>query len=203
MWGIVWLAVVLARSRGLTIESFGLKGRPGSRSRRTAIGLFWASFVGLWVTLSAGGWLVAGLGVPLPQVGRLNIVTSIVAAICSAVTEEIVVVGTLVSTLRAARRPTVEIMVLGVVARLAYHAYYGLMALSLIAWAMLFLYLYALTRRLLPLIFAHAAYDVVALSRSPSAEVLVLGAAILATAAFLTIRAGDDDRSLGTGAWTG
>lgn len=190
---IAWLAIILARRRGLTMESFGIAGL---RARRMAIGVFWASFISLWVAAVVAGWLEVGLNVSMPATGQVGIVTSAVAATYAAVVEEVVVVGTLVSALQAARRPMAEIMVLGVVARLAYHAYYGLVALSVIVWAVLFLILYARTRQLLPLIFAHAGYDFMVMSRSAVVGVLVLGIAIIMTVAFL--RRGTDDRSLGT-----
>lgn len=189
---IAWLAIALAQRRGLTIESFGIKGRPGSR--RTAIGVFWAAFFGLWVSAIVAGWLQLGLNVSLPHASRLGFGASAVAATYAAVVEEIVVVGTLVSALKAARRPMSEIMVLGVVARLAYHAYYGPIALSFIVWALLFVFLYASTRTLLPLVFAHAGYDFMVISRSSGVSVLVLGAAIVATVAFLTSRRGSGAR---------
>lgn len=194
---IAWLALLLARGRGLTAESFGIKGRLDPRARRTAIGVFWAAFIGLWVAAVVAGLLETGLNVPIPHPSRLDIATSAVAATYAAVVEEVVVVGTLVSALQAARRPMSEIIALGVVARLAYHAYYGLLALSMIVWALVFLFLYAWTRQLLPLIFAHAGYDFMVMSRSPAATLVIMGAAIIVTVMLLLgIGMDDGGRSL-------
>ncbi|MFD0772308.1 type II CAAX prenyl endopeptidase Rce1 family protein [Streptomonospora algeriensis] len=73
--------------------------------------------------------------------------------------EETVVVAVLVILLSAAQRPAAEIYTVGVIAKVAYHAYYGPVVLLLIPEALLVLWLYRRTGRLWPVICAHAAYN--------------------------------------------
>lgn len=77
----------------------------------------------------------------------------------TALVEEPIVVGLLVVLLGAARRPAAEVYTIAVLAKLAYHAYYGLAVLALVPAALVSVWLYRHTGRLWPIILAHAVYN--------------------------------------------
>ncbi|WP_239647439.1 CPBP family intramembrane glutamic endopeptidase [Nocardiopsis baichengensis] len=81
------------------------------------------------------------------------------AQVTTGFVEETVAVGCLVVLLGAARRPAWEVGAVAVVAKLAYHAYFGWPVLALAPAALVMVWLYARTGRLWPLIAAHAAYN--------------------------------------------
>ncbi len=81
------------------------------------------------------------------------------AQVTTALVEEPIVVGLLVLVLIAARRPAWEIYTVAVVAKVAYHAYYGLPVLAMVPAALVIVWLYHRTGRLWPIIVAHAAYN--------------------------------------------
>lgn len=89
-------------------------------------------------------WMVA-------MIGPVHITTALI--------EEVVVVGVLVVVLAAAQRPAWEVYTVAVAAKLLYHAYYGLPVLGMIPAVLITVWLYRRTGRLMPIIAAHAAYN--------------------------------------------
>ncbi|PSK96210.1 hypothetical protein CLV63_11292 [Murinocardiopsis flavida] len=143
-------------------------GAERTRSRRQGRRVFALALAGLVVWM-VGGWVLAAV-VPSAMAGGFAIDTRADAAwtaamlgptqITTALVEEVVVVALLVVVLGAARRPAAEVYTVAVVAKLAYHAYYGFPVLAMVPAAVLMVWLYRRTGRAWPIITAHAAYNV-------------------------------------------
>jgi hypothetical protein len=63
------------------------------------------------------------------------------------------------STLRQARRPVVEIVIVAVLLRCSYHIYYGSGIVGIAIWATAFALLYLRFRSVIPLIILHFLWD--------------------------------------------
>jgi membrane protease YdiL (CAAX protease family) len=159
----VLVTVLLSGRRGISPGWLGFgwprnrDGRPGAgQSLRIAVWAISALLAGGAVT----GILAMGnkLGQPAHQDASYMIFT-VVASLTAGIVEETVVLAFLVTTLRQARRPLPEIVLVAVLLRCSYHDYYGLGVLGIAIWAAVFVWLFLRTGSVLPLIVVHFLWD--------------------------------------------
>jgi len=175
----VTVVVLLLRNRGVSRQAFGLKV-PRRENGKWAIGQ--SLRVATWaVTALIVGSLVtselATGGYNLPTHVRAPFLAYAAASSLNAgVVEEVVVLGFVVTTLRQARRPFGEVLLLALVLRASYHIYYGVGVVGILVWASVFIWLYLRTRSLLPIMAVHVAWDatVFMAQRWPVANVIGL-----------------------------
>jgi membrane protease YdiL (CAAX protease family) len=160
---IVIAVVLLAARRRVTGQLLGIRmpeSLPGvgptSRAiRMAAMGLLAFLVGGIITSLLAGGHLYqrpADVSVPY-------LVYSVGGSLFSGVVEEMVALAFVVSTLRQARRPAAEIVVVAVLLRCSYHIYYGAGIAGIAIWATVFALLYLRFRSVIPLIILHFLWD--------------------------------------------
>ncbi|HEX9031785.1 MAG TPA: CPBP family intramembrane glutamic endopeptidase [Streptosporangiaceae bacterium] len=87
------------------------------------------------------------------------LVYSMTASLNAGIVEETVALAFVVTTLRQARRPLLEIAVVAVLLRCSYHDYYGWGVLGIAIWAGVFVWLYLRSGSILPLIVVHVLWD--------------------------------------------
>ena len=158
----ILVAVLLSGRRGITPRWLGFgwprgrDGKPGGQSLRTGV---WAI-----VALLAGGAITSALamgnklGQPAHQDASYLIYT-LAASLTAGIVEETVVLAFVVTTLRQARRPVPEIVLVAVLLRCSYHDYYGLGVIGIVVWATIFVWLFLRTGSVLPLIVVHVLWD--------------------------------------------
>lgn len=154
----VAVPILFATRRGVTVADLGL-----SREilRRPAQGLRIAAWASLALIL--GGVAITALSsrhFPFPARTGPNLLVELLHSLQAGPLEEIVVLGFVVTTLQQAKRPTLEIVVVALVLRDAFHLYYGLGALGIFVWASIFLWLFLRFRTLVPLIVVHSLWDI-------------------------------------------
>jgi hypothetical protein len=175
----VVVVLLLAERRGRRPAQVGLAlrrkgGGPGAHQAiRMAAWAAVAFLAGSVVTsiLATGNF-------PFGHESVANTVLDLSAAANAGVTEEIVVLAFLVTTLEQARRPRLEIAAVALVCRGAYHIYYGPGAIGILVWAGVFLWLFWRFRSVVPMIITHICWDtLVFLTRVSDAfgVVLILG----------------------------
>ncbi len=158
----VLVTVLLSARRGITARSLGF-GLPRKVDGREA---GWAAFrVGVWavIALVVGGvitgYLATGkLGQPVRQDASYLIYTT-AASLAAGIVEETVVLIFVVTTLRQARRPLLEIVLVAVLLRCSYHDYYGPGVIGIAVWAAMFAWLFLRSGSVIPLIVAHFLWD--------------------------------------------
>jgi membrane protease YdiL (CAAX protease family) len=122
--------------------------------------------IGVWAiaALLAGGAITSAvamgnkLGQPAHQ-DAAYLVYTLAASLTAGLVEETVVLAFVVTTLRQARRPTAEILLVAVLLRCSYHDYYGLGVIGIATWAAVFVWLFLRTGSVLPLIVVHVLWD--------------------------------------------
>ncbi len=160
---IVIAVVLLSARRGVTGQLLGIRMPqslpgvgPASRAiRMAAIALLAFLVGGITTSQLAGGHHYqqpAHLSVPY-------LVYSVGGSLFSGVVEEMVALAFVVSTLRQARRPAAEIVVVAVLLRCSYHIYYGAGIAGIAIWATVFALLYLRFRSVIPLIILHILWD--------------------------------------------
>jgi len=173
--GIVVFEVVQAafliwflRVRGWTLEKVGLR----MSWRGTGIG--WLLLLGTYVVAMAAQHL-ASLALPAQmQAGvdrypvsdpNVNMQLVFIASTVNGMFEEMFVAGYIITALREARGVWTAINVSTVV-RLLYHLYQGPVGVvTIVPMGLLYGFVYARTRQLWPLIFAHVLIDIIGLSQ--------------------------------------
>ena len=160
----VIVAVLLSARRGVSprMLGFGLPQRPGGG---TAAGHTFRMGVWALAALLAGGLVTISLetghlNVPAHQNGAF-LLYAIAASAAAGIVEETVVLAFLVTTLRQAKRPLPEIVVVAVLLRCSYHDYYGPGVLGIAVWATVFVWLYLRAGSVIPLIVVHFVWDVI------------------------------------------
>ena len=166
-WGIALpglaLALWLMRRRGWTLRRLGISPRwvAGKAGRRQAIAIgcvmFAAQIAGA-VVLSAAA---PHASFPFGRTGAWGMIGGVSGAVRSGFLEELVVTAFVITTLRQARRPWPEILLVSLALRTLYHVYYGTpwIVVWIAIWAGAAFGLYRRTRRLTPIIVAHALWD--------------------------------------------
>lgn len=159
----VLVTVLLSARRGISAQWLGFcwprkrDGRPGAaQSLRIGVWAIAALLAGGAVT----GALAMGhkLGQPAHQDASYVIYT-VAASLAAGIVEETVVLAFVVTTLRQARRPLPEIVLVAVLLRCSYHDYYGLGVVGIAVWATVFVWLFLRTGSVLPLIVIHVLWD--------------------------------------------
>ena len=160
---IVIAVVLLSARRGVTGQLLGIRRPeplpgvgPTSRAiRMAAMGLLAFLVGGITTSQLAGSH-------HYPQPAHLSapfLVYSVGGSLFSGVVEEMVALAFVVSTLRQARRPAAEIVVVAVLLRCSYHVYYGAGIVGIVIWATVFALLYLRFRSVIPLIILHFLWD--------------------------------------------
>jgi membrane protease YdiL (CAAX protease family) len=159
----VLVTVLLSARRGIRAQWLGfgwprrLDGKQGTgQSLRIAVWAIAALLLGGAVTSA----LAMGnkLGQPAHQDAAYLIYT-LAASVGAGIVEETVVLAFVVTTLRQARRPMPEIVLVAVLLRCSYHDYYGLGVIGIAIWASVFVWLFLRTGSVLPLIVVHVLWD--------------------------------------------
>lgn len=158
----VVVTVLLSARRGITARSLGL-GLPRKADGGAA---GWPAFrVGAWAltALIAGGVITSVLATgKLAQPVRPDYsyqLYATAASLAAGVVEETVVLAFVVTTLRQARRPLVEIVIVAVLLRCSYHDYYGPGVVGIAVWAAVFVWLFLRSGSVIPLIVVHFLWD--------------------------------------------
>jgi membrane protease YdiL (CAAX protease family) len=160
---IVIAVVLLSARRGVTGQLLGIRmpePLPGVGSTSRAIRL---AAMGL-LALLAGGIVTSILAGDhhYPQPAHPSVpflMYSVGGSLFSGVVEEMVALAFVLSTLRQARRPVAEIVIVAVLLRCSYHIYYGSGIVGIAIWATAFAQLYLRFRSVIPLIVLHFLWD--------------------------------------------
>lgn len=157
------MAVVMWALDGPTLPELGLRRKTG-RHLAQAHGALTVSLLGLaaaWAVLQfiANEFAPIVVDDPVGYGGMQSGSYLIGWYVVNAVLEETVCTAWLVALLHRAGRPRWEIYALAAAFRISFHLYMGLNGLAAGVFAVTNVYVYERTRRLVPLIVAHAAYD--------------------------------------------
>jgi len=158
----VAVTVLLSSRRGITRRTLGL-GLPRKANGGAAV--IPAFRMGVWaiVALVVGGTITSALATGhLVQPARQDngyLVYATAASLAAGVIEESVVLAFVVTTLRQAGRPLLEILAVAVVLRCSYHDYYGPGVIGIAVWAATFVWLFLRTGSVIPLIVVHFLWD--------------------------------------------
>lgn len=198
----VTVVVLLLRNRGVSRRAFGLDV-PRRADGRWAIGQSLRMATWAVAALIAGSLVTSALATGqynLPAHLRAPfLVYAASSSLNAGIVEELVVLGFVVTTLRQARRPLWELVLVALVLRGTYHIYYGVGVLGILIWASVFVWLYLRTRSLLPIVAVHVVWDttVFMAQRWPAAIVVgLLFALAMAIAAPITWLVERSDRRL-------
>jgi hypothetical protein len=160
--GVAIIAVgALSRLRGLRAADLGVAPWWGKRAayrwQGLATGLIFAAAV---VASSVLLQLVSpNAHYPFAPISNWHLLYEIPAAINAGIVEELVVVALLVTAAEQAGTRLWVIYAVGITLRLSYHVYYGPGVIVFVLWAAAAIWLFRRTRRITPLIVAHALYD--------------------------------------------
>lgn len=158
------VVVLLSARRGMTSQLLGTRlprGPDGRRSPGRAIRMAAMALAALVV-----GGVITGLVATghFPQQAHPTgpyLLYALAGSLFSGVTEEMVALAFVVSTLRQARRPVPEILIVAVLIRCSYHIYYGVGVIGIAVWATAFVLLYLRFGSVIPLIVLHFLWDAV------------------------------------------
>jgi membrane protease YdiL (CAAX protease family) len=158
----VALTVLLSARRGITPRSLGL-GPPRNGQGGVAGGTGFRMAVWALLALTVGSvitrlFATSGLGQPGVQDNSYTLYAT-AASLAAGVVEETVVLAFVVSTLRQAGRPLVEVVIAAVLLRMSYHDYYGPGVVGIAVWAAVFIWLYLRTGSIIPLVVVHFFWD--------------------------------------------
>jgi membrane protease YdiL (CAAX protease family) len=159
----VLVTTLLSGRRGLRPRWLGF-GWPRGRDGQPGAGQ--SLRIGVWAVaaLLGGGAITSALamgnklGQP-PHQDAAYLMYTVGASLTAGIVEETAVLAFVVSTLRQARRPLPEIVLVAVLLRCSYHDYYGLGVVGIAVWAAIFVWLFLRTGSVLPLIIVHVLWD--------------------------------------------
>jgi membrane protease YdiL (CAAX protease family) len=161
----VVLVVYLLSSDGEPLRRLGLDGKRSVQAMLTGAGLalmIGLPGLGLYGLGRAIGWTAHVVPVP-EHTYWWTVPVLILAALENAVVEEVIAVGYLLTRLRDLRWTPWAAIVASAVLRGSYHLYQGFgPAFGNLAMGLIFAWWFQRTKRLLPLIVAHALLDMVA-----------------------------------------
>ena len=156
------VVILLAARRGVTLRSLGARpplGADGKRSPGRAIRMAALALV----ALDIGGVItihVATGRFPGPaHPSGPYLLYAVAGSLFSGVAEEMVALAFVVTTLRQARRPAAEILIVAVLIRCSYHIYYGVGVIGIAVWATVFVLLFLRFGSVIPLIVLHVLWD--------------------------------------------
>lgn len=162
------LAIIVAL---VVLATFRRAGTPLTASRLTSSGLrpaFYAA--GIWVVSQMLSTPISAIvdasseGHDFPAISiqadrGLQLAHWITWSIAAGVSEEIIANAAVIRTCELWNVPTWLMYVLAVVARLSFHAYYGIAVIEKVPWALLSAWAYRQGRLLWPLIAIHVVHD--------------------------------------------
>ena len=151
----------LTRLRGLSFADIGWAPAWG-KHRAYGWQAFGVSMMFIAAVLASGALLhlvSPHAKYPFLPVQPWHLIYEVPQSIAAGFVEEIVVVALLVTALEQARTKVWVIYVVGLTLRLSYHVYYGPGVIVFLLWAATAIWLFRRTRRITPLIVAHAVYD--------------------------------------------
>lgn len=187
---VLWAALLFARSRGVPARDLGLRLPRGRRQWWTATAVGAACTVLMWLGFVAGDLVSAVTGgdaLDYPEgPSTADAVGSLVGSLAAGPTEEVVLLAVPVVLLRRAGWSWGWVLVVDLVMRVSFHAYYGWGCLGLAVWLLGVFALYVRTGHLLALVLAHSLWDVVQTVQGTWASG-PLGLELLAAAAVLTV----------------
>jgi hypothetical protein len=190
------LVVLLSARRGVSASALGLRV-PRRAGGQVAVGLSVRVIAWCFLAIIIGDVFAAVLPGNSGEKFTLNTPTLLFGAvhgITSGIVEELVVVAFVVVTLRQARRPWWELTIVAVVLRGAYHIYYGTAVLGLLVWALLMYWIYLRFRQIVPMMIAHATYDVVVIIAQRYNWVILLGFLLVIVVAIAAVISWVDER---------
>ena len=156
---VIWY--LLSRS-GETMRDIGLSfGQPGRdvlRGVLLAVAVFVASAIPSTMIARLASHASYGL-VLGHHLGAIFLLPGLSMAIWAAVVEEVVVAGYLLHRLSQLGVPQGRALWISTAVRTSYHIYYGLGALAVVPFGLIFGWMWQRNKRLIPLIVAHAIYD--------------------------------------------
>jgi membrane protease YdiL (CAAX protease family) len=157
------LALWLMRRRGWTWRRLGIAPRwaTGSARRRQAVVIGCVLFAATFLASVLLSSLAPHNRFPFGRTGAWGMIGGVSAAVRSGFLEELIVTAFVITTLRQARRPWPEILLVSLALRAAYHVYYGTpwIVLWVALWAGTAFLLYWRTRRLTAIMVSHMAWD--------------------------------------------
>lgn len=156
------LVILLAARRGVTPRALGArsplgpdgKTAPGRAIRMAALALVALVIGGLITSHMATGQIPRSAHPTGPY-----LLYSVAGSLFSGVAEEMVALAFVVTTLRQARRPVAEILIVAVLLRCSYHIYYGVGVIGIAVWAAVFVLLFLRFGSVIPLIVLHFLWD--------------------------------------------
>ncbi|HKF77112.1 MAG TPA: CPBP family intramembrane glutamic endopeptidase [Candidatus Dormibacteraeota bacterium] len=155
------LAVFLVVRSGAEPASLGIR-RP--RWRDAALGLGLAlGYLLLGLVMSVPDRFVQRITHFFPVTPSYNGLNGVLASVNAGILEETVVLAYVVHRLEVAGLRTRSAAAISVVVRLAYHVYYGPFLLPVLLFGIGQTLYFVRARRLLPLVFGHAGYDLLVL----------------------------------------
>jgi membrane protease YdiL (CAAX protease family) len=189
------LTLWLAARRGWTLRRLGVRptwaGSPLYRRQGVvAAATLIAAMIAAGEMLSR---LTPRTAYPIGGTGPWGMVGAVASSMNAGIVEELVVVAFVVTTLRQARRPWLEIVLVALVLRALYHLYYSTWwtLLWVAIWGGAALALYWRTRRLTALILGHALFDFVYFTRAELHQLgdqLIDGAAVAGVVVVVSVR---------------
>jgi Type II CAAX prenyl endopeptidase Rce1-like len=157
------VTIVMSARRGVTTRMLGL-GMPRKASGKVAVAQTYRIAAWALMALVVGGYITVQLATgSLAQPGYQDgsyLLYQTMASLAAGIIEETVVLAFVVSTLRQARRPVPEIVIVAVLLRCSYHDYYGPGVVGIAIWAVLFVWLYLRLGSIIPLVVVHFLWDV-------------------------------------------
>lgn len=172
LWG--WLAVEAAARCGVTPRQLGLvvyrRGGARSAAQRATGNTVGYTYAAILIVAMWGWALLKMLPGPVLRTSQaeaagLHTLESLMAhALWSAAVEELLITGVVVAVLTTARRPLWECITVSVLMRMLPHAYAGLPMLAVIPIGIAAAWFYHRYQRVIPLILAHAGYNIILLT---------------------------------------
>ncbi|MEV0254765.1 hypothetical protein AB0H82_10955 [Streptomyces sp. NPDC050732] len=166
---LAWLALEVCRSHGIVLER--ASGETDPRRRRALTWdlserAFGVCFLGslaasllMWPLRLLGPETLPVMGDQLTTLGISSIGDVLAGVILAAALEDVVIVAATAALMTASNRPLWQIYTTIGLVEIAVHAYFGLPAIGMLAFAMGRIKLFLLYGRVLPLIFGHVAFD--------------------------------------------
>jgi hypothetical protein len=155
------VVLLLASRRGVTPAALGVRvpRRPDGRfaagvSVRVVGWTFFAIILG-----DIPNALLQSGSLPQAPPNAPELIFSFFDAAQAGIIEELVVLAFVIVTLRQARRPWPEVVIVALILRGAYHIYYGPGVVGILLWAGLMIWIYLRFRQVVPMMVTHAVYD--------------------------------------------
>jgi hypothetical protein len=154
--------ILLSARRGITRQLLGVRLPQGADGKAAPFRFIRMAAMALLAFVVGGVVTSAAATGHLPQQPHPTapyLLYAVAGSLFSGVVEEMVALAFVVSTLRQARRPAYEILIVAVLLRCSYHVYYGVGVIGIAVWAAVFVVLYLRFGSVIPLIVIHVLWD--------------------------------------------